>query len=73
MSEKVDEFNRIFTYHAPNETQIRKYESIREKAREFAELLDSFCPASREKSLAFTKIEEAVMWANASIARRDLI
>jgi hypothetical protein len=29
------------------------------------------CPESREKSLAITKIEEAVMWANASIARNE--
>ena len=58
-----------FTYHAPDETQVEKYQSIRQKAKEFAYLIDEACPDSREKSLAMTKLEEVVMWANASIAR----
>jgi len=58
-----------FKYHAPKEGQPEKYEAIREKAKELAYLFDAECPNSREKSLAFTKLEEAVMWANASIAR----
>ena len=37
--------------------------------KELAYLIDDLCPKSREKSLAITKIEEAMMWANASIAR----
>lgn len=34
-------------------------------------MVDELCPESRERSLAFTKIDEAVMWANASIARNE--
>ena len=45
------------------------YTEIREKAKELAYLIDSTCPDSREKSLAMTKLEECVMWANAGIAR----
>ena len=60
-----------FTYHRPMESQLPKYEHIRERAREFAFLLEDFCPDSREKSLALTKLEECVMWANASIARNE--
>ena len=58
-----------FMYHAPTHGQPEKYEKIRAKAKEFAYLLDELCPGSREKSLAMTKLEESVMWANASIAR----
>ena len=29
------------------------------------------CPDSRELSVALTKLEEAVMWANAAIARNE--
>jgi len=36
-----------------------------------AAYINENCPDSREKSLAFTKLEEAVMWANASIARNE--
>jgi len=58
-----------FMYHAPKEGQPEKYTAIREKAKELAYLIDEQCPNSREKSLAFTNLEQSVMWANASIAR----
>lgn len=60
-----------YTYHAPKEGQPKKYEAIREKAKELALLIEDVCPTSREKSLAFTNIEQAVMWANAAIARNE--
>lgn len=65
------EIEKRFTYHAPKEGQPKKYELVRDMARNFAFLLNSVCPESREKSLAFTALEEAVMWANASIARNE--
>jgi len=58
-----------FMYHAPKEGQPEIYTMLREKAKELAYLIDEKCPNSREKSLAMTKLEEAVMWANASVAR----
>ena len=58
-----------FTYHAPDDDQKERYESIREHAKDFAFLIEEFCPESRERSLAMTKLEECVMWANAAIAR----
>ncbi|MGE7988937.1 DUF7681 family protein [Lysinibacillus fusiformis] len=58
-----------FMYHAPKEGQPQKYEAIREKAKELAYMLEDLCPNSREKSVAMTNLETAVMWANASIAR----
>jgi hypothetical protein len=58
-----------FTYHPPKPEQVDKYNKLRLNALVLAEMLDNYCPESREKSLAMTKLEEAVMWANASIAR----
>ena len=60
-----------YTYHAPKEDQPKRYEAIRGKAKELALLIEDVCPTSREKSLAFTKLEEGVMWANAAIARNE--
>ena len=60
-----------FTYHPPKAGQPERYQSIRAKAKELAELLDFECPDSREKSLAMTNLEQAVFWANASIARNE--
>ena len=68
--EKSDLENR-FTYHPPKDGQPEKYVEIRDRAKEFAELIDAHCPDSREKSLAVTKLEECVMWANSSIARNE--
>lgn len=64
-----DAIENNFSYHAPKDGQPEKYEEIRGKGGEFARLIDGLCPDSREKSLAMTKLEEATMWANASIAR----
>ena len=58
-----------FKYHKPKEGQNEKYELLRAKGKELAYMIKDFCPASREQSLAITKLEEVVMWANASIAR----
>lgn len=61
----------IFTYHTPKGSQTERYVAIRNKAKELAELIEDCCPDSREKSLACTNLEQAVMWANASIARNE--
>ena len=66
MKERIE---NNFKYHAPKEGQPEKYTTLREKAKELAYLIDELCPDSREKSVALTELETAVMWANASIAR----
>lgn len=66
-----EELESRFTYHAPKESQPERYERIRYKAKMLAAYINEYCPDSREKSLAFTKIDEAVMWANAAIARNE--
>jgi len=60
-----------FSYHSPKEGQPEKYTELRNKAKDLAYLIDELCPASREKSVAVTKLEESIMWANASIARNE--
>lgn len=44
--------------------------AIREKAKELALLIADTVPAGREQSTALTRLEEAVMHANAGIARQ---
>lgn len=57
-----------FTYHAPKEGQPEVYELLRYRAKELAHLINEYVPDGREKSLAITKLEETVMWANKGIA-----
>jgi hypothetical protein len=61
--------DRNFKYHAPKDGQPALYQAIMDKAKELAELLQATVPEGRGKSLAFTKLEESVMWGNAGIAR----
>lgn len=58
-----------FKHHPPTDEQVAKYAEIRSEAKALALQIDKLCPASREKSLALTNLEQAVMWANAAIAR----
>lgn len=64
-----DDLNNRFTYHAPKPGQPEVYQRLRDEAKTLAESINEACPESREKSLAVTKLEEAVFWANAAIAR----
>lgn len=71
MTTAQETVKRNFTYHAPKGDQPQRYEKIRDKAGKLARFIVKSCPESRERSLALTKLEESVMWANASIARNE--
>jgi hypothetical protein len=70
MSEQID-LEKVFKYHAPKGDQAGRYESIRDAAKDFAETIINLSPPSREQTHAINKIQEAVMWANAGIARNE--
>ena len=65
------DFDNVYKYHAPKNNQQERYDKLREKAKEMACLINELCPNSREKSLAFTNLEQSCMWANAAIARNE--
>jgi hypothetical protein len=67
----IQEIEKRFTYHRPKENQPDRYEAIRDNGKSFALLINAMCPESREKSVALTKLDEVVMWANAAIARNE--
>lgn len=62
---------KTFKYHPPKGDQPSRYETLRAAARAFATTIITHCPQSRERSLALTKLEEATMWANSSVARNE--
>jgi len=64
----IEQIKDIFTYHKPFGDQPKKYEQLRDEAKTLAILIQELCPESREKSLAITNLQQAIMWANASIA-----
>lgn len=65
-----DLIERNFTHHVPSAEGLVNIFKIREKAKDFASLIDEVCPEGRERSLAMTKLEEVMFWANAAIARQ---
>jgi hypothetical protein len=60
-----------FSYHAPHGDQAARYERLRAEARGLATLIVTLCPSSAERSTALTRLDEALMWANAAIARNE--
>jgi hypothetical protein len=63
-----------FTYHAPpSADHVAAYQKVRAAGLTLALTLDGLAHESRELSLAITRVEEAVMWANAAIARHGLV
>jgi hypothetical protein len=65
------ELEQRFTHHPPKGDQVVRYAELRGRAHQLAAHINVACPESREKSLAITHLEEAVMWANAAIARHE--
>lgn len=64
-----NDLDNRFTYHPPRGDKASRYEQLRAAARNFAEVINDLAPDGREKSLAITAAEQAVMWANAAVAR----
>ena len=58
----------LFTYHAPTDDQIPRYEAINAAARAFAHAIDEHCPPSADRTHAVRLVQQARMTANASIA-----
>ena len=66
-----DDLVSRFTYHPPKNGQAERYENLRAQGLHLARLVSEHTPPSREQSLALTHLEQAVMWANAAIARHE--
>jgi hypothetical protein len=66
----IEDIGNRFDYHAPDEEKQAKHVKARSMLQAIAyEFGMNLLPEGREKSLALTKLEEAMFWANAAIAR----
>lgn len=65
------DLERRYTYHPPTGDQGARHKAIKEAAREFAALVMVSTPGSQEQFFALSKIDEAMMWASAAIARNE--
>lgn len=69
----TDELKHRFQFHpADSNNKKEAHETVRTVLLEAADkIVELTGAASREQSTAITKLEEAMFWANAAIARGD--
>ena len=60
-----------FQFHPADEVTGLQHQAVREACELAAHKLSKLVPPGRELSLALTKLEEAMMWGNAGIARQS--
>ena len=69
---KADLITR-FTYHPPGDVKAQFHKSVRDTVFGCAVFVLKMTPPCREQSIAITKLEEALFWTNAAIARHELV
>ena len=65
-----EEIGTRFNHHAPTGDKISRHETTRARVRALAHLINEDLPDCYEKDNTIKALEEALMWANAGIARR---
>ncbi len=58
-----------FMHHPPVGDQAKRFEQIRTACCDLAKLIRDLTPCCPEQSLAINAVDQAMMWANAAIAR----
>lgn len=67
----AEDIEHRFAFHAATTEEKRDaHASVRQACRRLADYINESAPDGREKSLAITHVEEAMLWANAAIARQ---
>jgi hypothetical protein len=62
------DLDHVFRYHAPTPEEIANYQSLREAAKYFAQVILVTCPPSADRNEAILRVRSALHIANASIA-----
>lgn len=65
------DLDKIFDYHAPDETTIVTHRDLRRTNKAFAAEVLALIPDGREKALFLTNLEVATFWAHAALARNQ--
>ena len=71
MKKDLTTLDQLFTYHPPIGTQAERYAEISKAAKEFARTVILNAPEGPDRDAAVSKIIEARMLANATIALNE--
>ena len=71
MPDLTDRITNDFKFHPADSDTGEIHQRIREACELAAHKLNALVPPGREQSLALTKLEEAMFWANAGVARSN--
>jgi len=63
-----EQLQDIFSYHAPKPEQVEKYQAINDAFLACAKVINEQMPSGAGATVAFRKLSEARMAANAAIA-----
>ena len=64
----MDELMNRFGFHPANDKTGPQHQLVRDHCLGLAGFIVANTPEGREQSLALTKLQEVMMWANAAIA-----
>jgi len=62
---------KTFQYHKPSPEGLRKITELREAFSQVSAVMERNCPITRERSIAYTDLETAAMWAIKSVVFND--
>lgn len=65
------ELKKTYAYHKPSAAGLSKIALLRRAFSELHESIEALAPKSREKSVAFTELETAAMWAIKAVVCND--
>lgn len=66
-----EQLSHRYTYHAPKGDQQKRYETIRAVILGAAKIVVECSPCSPEQTRSLNALDEAMMLANAAIARNE--
>ena len=67
----LDRLEIVYAAKPLSPKQTERVDRLRQSIKRSAKNVATHAPSSREKSIALGKLEEALFWARAAIARED--
>lgn len=72
MPRPTESIESMFSYHQPSTPdRVAQHNNVRSAFLAFAAQLDALLPPGTEHTVVLHKLQEAMFWSNAAVARQD--